>query len=80
MNFDDITKPGMKSVGSGSLVLAEIQDDHVKYGVTIPLWYGSSGGPCVVLDGPRAGQIIGLGMKRLITFIRTINGDFLTLE
>lgn len=66
LDFDEITKPGMKSVGSGSLVAADRQGDRVKYGVTVPLWYGSSGGPCVLLDGPRAGQIIGLGMQTLI--------------
>ena len=42
---------------------ANEHDKVVKYGVSGSVWKGSSGGPCVILEGPLAGAIIGTGEK-----------------
>lgn len=41
--------------------MAQPQGNHMLYGVSATLWKGSSGGPCIILEGPEAGRIIGLG-------------------
>lgn len=63
LNFDTLTKSQMKSFAPGTLDNARINDGLLLYGVSASLWKGSSGGPCVLLDGSENGRIIGLGEK-----------------
>ena len=70
------SKPRMKIFAPGTLDKAEVtlgtlnsegQDEHTRFGVSCSLWKGSSGGPCVLLDGAGSGGIIGLGTRPLIS-------------
>ena len=51
----------MKSFAPGTLDQADANEQRTNFGVSASLWKGSSGGPCVLLDGFEAGGIIGLG-------------------
>jgi len=51
----------MKSFAPGTLDKADANDKRTVFGVSTSLWKGSSGGPCVLLDGLEGGAIIGLG-------------------
>ena len=51
----------MRSCAPGTLDLADSNEKRTIFGVSSTLWKGSSGGPCLVLNGPSAGAIIGLG-------------------
>ena len=50
----------MRCCAPGTLDRANYKEETI-FGVSSTLWKGSSGGPCVILDGPSAGAIIGLG-------------------
>ena len=56
----------MKSFAPGTLDMANATGDFTRFGVSSSLWKGSSGGPCVLLDGNEAGGIIGLGNDFLL--------------
>ena len=56
-----VTKPQMKSFAPGTLDKADANTERTVFGVSSSLWKGSSGGPCILLDGPKAGAIIGIG-------------------
>ncbi|KAL8914845.1 MAG: hypothetical protein Q9171_000681 [Xanthocarpia ochracea] len=65
-NFFDlhkVTKPEMMSFCPGHLDSGDTNEARMILGVSCTLWKGSSGGPCVLLDGLGAGRIIGLGMR-----------------
>lgn len=68
--MDAVTKPGMKSYASGTLDLGLATEISTRLGVSCSLWKGSSGGPCVVLDGASSGGIVGLG-KNFYFFLKT---------
>lgn len=63
INLDHITKPGLKSFAPGTVDYANGHDKDIRYGVSASVWKGSSGGPCIILEGPLAGAIIGTGKK-----------------
>ena len=54
-------KPGLKSLAPGTIDNASGSEESVKIGVSCTLWKGTSGGPCILLDGHEAGAIIGHG-------------------
>ncbi len=58
----------MKSFAPGTLDCAEARDETILLGVSASLWKGSSGGPCILLDGEEGGAIIGLG-KNISSFL-----------
>ncbi|MCJ1464633.1 hypothetical protein MMC07_003246 [Pseudocyphellaria aurata] len=60
INLDLVTKPQMRSFAPGTLDLADATEKKTVFGVSSSLWNGSSGGPCVMLDGSEGGAIIGL--------------------
>ncbi|KAL9099348.1 MAG: hypothetical protein Q9163_005139 [Psora crenata] len=60
IDLDLVTKPQMKSFAPGTLDQADANDKRTILGVSASLWKGSSGGPCVLLDGSGAGAVIGL--------------------
>lgn len=60
-NLDEHVKAEARCIAPGTLDKAEANADHILYGISSTLWKGSSGGPCVVLDGNKAGRIVGLG-------------------
>ena len=51
----------MKSFAPGTLDKGNANANRTLFGVSASLWKGSSGGPCVMLDGATPGAIIGLG-------------------
>lgn len=53
----------MKSFAPGTFDNATTVGDQLLYGVSATLWKGSSGGPCIILDGQQNGKIMGLGKK-----------------
>ncbi|KAL8958306.1 MAG: hypothetical protein Q9183_005864, partial [Haloplaca sp. 2 TL-2023] len=60
-NLDDHIQAETRCLAPGTIDKAEANDDHILYGIISSTpWKGSSGAPCVVLDGPKAGRIIGL--------------------
>ena len=73
-DLDIVTKPQMKSFAPGTLDKAEANDQRTVFGVSASLWKGSSGGPCVLLDGFEGGAIIGLGKN--VSSFQGGNEDF----
>lgn len=63
INLDHIAKPGMKSFAPGTVDYANGASKVIRYGVSASVWKGSSGGPCIILEGPSAGAIIGTGKR-----------------
>jgi hypothetical protein len=61
IDFDEIIKPAMKSFAPGTVDRVDEGVNVIMYGVSASLWKGSSGGPCVQLEGGSAGAIFGLG-------------------
>ena len=61
IDLGNVTKPGLKSCALGLLVYAASDAKCMRFGVTASLWKGASGGPCVLLEGPTAGAIVGMG-------------------
>lgn len=61
LDIDNAIKPHMRIFAPGTLDKATGSDEQVIFGVSCSLWKRSSGGPCILLDGPEAGAIIGLG-------------------
>jgi hypothetical protein len=55
IDFDEIIKPAMKSFAPGTVDRADGGVD-----VSASVWKGSSGGPCVQLEGGSAGAIFDL--------------------
>lgn len=66
IDLDMVTKPSMKSFAPGTLDFAAANGESMIWGVSASLWKGSSGGPCIVLDGEKAGGIIGLGKSIIL--------------
>ena len=60
-DVDPVTKAALKSFAPGTLDALRADEKSVLMGVSSSLWKGSSGGPCVILEGPLAGAIIGTG-------------------
>lgn len=63
LDLENAIKPQMRIFAPGTLDKTTAEDEWAIFGVSCSLWKGSSGGPCVLLDGPEAGAIIGLGME-----------------
>lgn len=61
LDLQNAIKPQLRCFAPGTLDQAAAEDERAIFGVSCSLWKGSSGGPCVLLDGPNAGAIIGLG-------------------
>ena len=61
INLDHVTKPDLKSFAPGTIDVADATTNAFRYGISASLWKGSSGGPCLILEGPLAGAIIGTG-------------------
>lgn len=64
MNFKVVAKPTTRTFAPGTLDKADAHNERVTFGVSCSVWKGSSGGPCVVMDGDAAGGIMGLGTIR----------------
>ena len=60
IDLHETLKPGMKTMAPGTWDHAEAGPDRTRLGVSCSLWKGTSGGPCVLLDGLKGGGIIGL--------------------
>ena len=75
-DLSNITKPGFRSVAPGNFDFAHATEGGIYYGVSASLWKGSGGGPCILLDGPNAGKIIGLvrGFETLVAPYNLVNG------
>ncbi|CAO1605460.1 hypothetical protein XANCAGTX0491_008978 [Xanthoria calcicola] len=75
-DLDNYIKAGTRSMAAGTLDHAAIYQEHIYYGVSSSLWRGSSGGPCVIMEGEHAGRIIGLvqGQNALADPYNMING------
>ncbi|KAL8916219.1 MAG: hypothetical protein Q9172_006399 [Xanthocarpia lactea] len=58
-----VMKPEMMSFCPGHLDSGDTNEARMILGVSCTLWKGSSGGPCVLLDGAGAGRIIGLASE-----------------
>lgn len=61
LDVNQIIKPETKYVAHGSVDRVDVGVDSVLFGVSASTWKGSSGGPCVITEGPLTGAIIGLG-------------------
>lgn len=61
INLDHLTKPGLKNFMPGIVDDAMKVGQAYRFGVSASVWKGSSGDPCVLLEGPKGGAIIGTG-------------------
>lgn len=68
IDLDNVTKPQMKNFAPGTLDKEHANDERTVFEVSASLWKGSSGGPCVLLDGIEGGAIIGLGKESFLVF------------
>ena len=60
-SFDSVIKPDFRNFAPGTLDSGYAEELRSAMGVSCSLWKGSSGGPCILLEGQYAGAIIGLG-------------------
>lgn len=58
----------MRSFAPGTLDKAIPGGQCTAFGVSSTVWKGASGGPCVLLDGPTSGKIIGLSRYLPLAF------------